>query len=105
MLYLVIDVFLLEFLKKLSWPVRLQILTKFNYFHFENLIKKSFYFQAERYLDRKSQQIEDKLKKSSKKARKWYTNLIGDENGPKINELHIFMFSFVAGMALGVGSA
>lgn len=64
-----------------------------------------FYLQAERFVDRKSQQIEDKLKKGQKKARKWYANLIGDENGPKVNELHIFMLSFMAGMALGIGSA
>jgi FUN14 domain-containing protein 1 len=61
--------------------------------------------KAERFLDRKAQQVEDKLKKTEKKVKKWYSNLIGDENGPKINEFHIFVISFAAGVALGIGTA
>jgi FUN14 domain-containing protein 1 len=45
------------------------------------------------------------LKAKGKKAKKWYSNLIGDSNGPKLNELHIFVISFAAGVALGLGTA
>ena len=61
--------------------------------------------QADRYLDRKLDQAENLLKKKSKSAKKWYSKLIGDENGPKLNELHIFMLSFAAGVAIGIGTA
>lgn len=63
------------------------------------------YFQADRFIDRKLDQAESALKKKQKSARKWYSNLVGDEHGPKLNELHIFTISFIAGMALGVGTA
>lgn len=61
--------------------------------------------KADRYIDRKLNQAENLVKKKGKEARKWYTNLIGDDNGPKLNEFHIFTISFVAGVALGIGSA
>ncbi|KAL7028944.1 hypothetical protein ACKWTF_006046 [Chironomus riparius] len=61
--------------------------------------------KADRYLDRKLDQAENLLKKKGKSARKWYTQLVGDENGPKLNELHIFMLSFAAGVAIGIGTA
>jgi FUN14 domain-containing protein 1 len=50
-------------------------------------------------------QAEDLLKKKQKNAKKWYSNFVGDQNGPKLNELHIFAISFVAGVALGIGTA
>jgi FUN14 domain-containing protein 1 len=56
-------------------------------------------------LNRNADRVEDALRKKSKKVKSWYSNLIGDENGPHINELHIFMLSFAAGLALGLGSA
>lgn len=64
-------------------------------------------FQADRYLDRKLDQAEDLLKKKRKETKRWYSNLIGDSKGPnpKLNELHIFIVSFAAGVALGLGSA
>lgn len=61
--------------------------------------------KAERFVDRKLNQAEDTLKKKTKKAQKWYTNLIGDDTGCKINDLHIFVCAFAAGVALGVGTA
>ncbi len=57
--------------------------------------------QAERYVDRKLDQAESALKKKSQKAKKWYSALIGDENGPKINEFHIFLGAFVGGYFIG----
>jgi len=57
--------------------------------------------KAERYVDRKYDQAESLIKKKSKKARKWYSAFIGDENGPKINGLHLFLGAFVGGYILG----
>lgn len=57
--------------------------------------------KADRFVDRKLDQAESALKKKSKKIRKWYSGFIGDENGPKINELHIFLGAFVGGYILG----
>lgn len=59
-------------------------------------------FQAERFVDRKIDQAENAMKKGQKKANKWYTTLIGDETGPKINNLHIFLMSFTGGVAIGL---
>jgi FUN14 domain-containing protein 1 len=56
-------------------------------------------------VDRKLDQAEGLLKQKQKKAQKWYHGFIGDENGPKINDLHIFLVSFAAGVALGVGTS
>ncbi|XP_058817950.1 FUN14 domain-containing protein 1 isoform X1 [Topomyia yanbarensis] len=61
--------------------------------------------KAERFVDRKLNQAEDVLKKKGKKAQKWYTNLIGDDTGCKLNDLHIFMCAFAAGVAIGIGTA
>lgn len=61
--------------------------------------------KAERYVDRKIDRAEDLIKRESKKAKKWYSNFIGDENGPKINDLHLFITAFVGGVALGIASA
>lgn len=62
-------------------------------------------FQAERYVDRQIDQAENVMKKGQKKAKKWYTGLIGDDSGPKINNLHIFLLSFTGGVAIGLASA
>ncbi|XP_039438900.1 FUN14 domain-containing protein 1 isoform X1 [Culex pipiens pallens] len=61
--------------------------------------------KAERFVDRKLNQAEDALKQKSKKAKKWYTNLIGDESGCKLNDLHVFVCAFAAGVAIGIGTA
>lgn len=58
--------------------------------------------QAERFLDRKLDNAEKKLKKSGKK---WYSTFIGNEKGVCFNDFHIFLGAFVAGVAFGVGSA
>lgn len=60
--------------------------------------------QADRFIDRKLDQAESLLKKKQKSAKKWYSNFIGDADGPKLNEFHIFLVSFVAGLAVGVGA-
>ncbi|CAG9855307.1 unnamed protein product [Phyllotreta striolata] len=53
--------------------------------------------RADRFVDRKLNQAEDVLKKGQKKAKKWYYG----ENG--ITEMQIFILSFTAGVAIGVG--
>lgn len=61
--------------------------------------------KADRFVDRKLDEAERVLKNKGKKAKKWYSNFIGDSSGPKLNEFHIFVISFAAGVALGVGTA
>lgn len=61
--------------------------------------------KAERFVDRKLNQAEDVLKKKQKRAKKWYASLIGDENGVRLNEMHVFAIAFAAGVAIGVGTA
>uniref|UniRef100_A0A1L8DUU5 Protein with signal anchor n=1 Tax=Nyssomyia neivai TaxID=330878 RepID=A0A1L8DUU5_9DIPT len=61
--------------------------------------------KAERYIDRKIGQAEDLLKHQQKKTRKWYSAFIGDENGCRLNDFHIFLGAFAAGVILGVGTA
>lgn len=56
-------------------------------------------------MDRKLDLAEDAMKKNHQKAKKWYSNLIGDEKGPKINNLHIFLLSFTGGAAIGLACA
>lgn len=67
--------------------------------------EKTWVDKAERFVDRKLDRAEDLLKNKSKVAKKWYSKLIGDENGPKINDLHIFLTAFVGGVALGIATA
>jgi hypothetical protein len=61
--------------------------------------------QAERFVDRKLDQAEHLLKQKAKKTKKWYSNLIGDDEGVKLNDFHVFLVSFAAGVALGVGTS
>ncbi|EDW13555.1 FUN14 domain-containing protein 1 [Drosophila mojavensis] len=61
--------------------------------------------KTERFLDRKLDKAENHLKRRATKVRKWYDKYIGDEDGPKINELHIFLTAFIGGIAFGVATA
>lgn len=62
------------------------------------------YLQTERFVDNKLDKAESLLTRNSKKAAKWYSKLIGDEEGPKVNDLHIFLASFFGGVALGIAT-
>lgn len=62
------------------------------------------FFQTEKFLDRKLDKAENHLKGRATKVRKWYAKYIGDEEGPKINDLHIFLTAFLGGIALGVAT-
>ncbi|XP_076261368.1 FUN14 domain-containing protein 1-like isoform X1 [Rhynchophorus ferrugineus] len=59
--------------------------------------------KAERFVDRKINQAEDKLKKNQKKAKNWFSRFSGEEC--KLQDVHIFIMSFAAGIAIGIGSA
>ncbi|XP_034129324.1 FUN14 domain-containing protein 2 [Drosophila guanche] len=60
--------------------------------------------KTERFVDDKMVKAESLLKNKGKKVKKWYTKLIGDEDGPKVNELHIFTAAFFGGVALGIAT-
>lgn len=62
-------------------------------------------FQAERYVDRAIATAEDTVNKKRKQAKNWYASFLGDNDGPKINDFHIFLLSFAAGVSLGIGTA
>lgn len=55
----------------------------------------------ERFVDRKLDKAEELMKKKEIKAKKWYSNVTGDDHY-QATESHVFMASFVAGMALGL---
>lgn len=52
-------------------------------------------------MDRKLDKAEDLLKKKEVKAKRWYNNFTGDDHY-RATETHVFLASFVAGMALGL---
>ncbi|EDW88769.1 FUN14 domain-containing protein 2 [Drosophila teissieri] len=66
--------------------------------------EKNWKDKTERYVDNQLDRAESLLTRNSKKVAKWYTKLIGDEEGPKVNDLHIFLASFFGGVALGIAT-
>lgn len=52
-------------------------------------------------MDRKLDKAEDLLKKKEVKAKSWYYNITGD-NTYRATETHVFLASFVVGMAIGL---
>ncbi|CAK1601988.1 unnamed protein product [Parnassius mnemosyne] len=54
-----------------------------------------------RFVDRKIDKAEDLIKKKEKKAKRWFNNFTGDDHY-KATETHVFLASFVAGMAVGL---
>lgn len=69
-----------------------------------NMVFKYSKIQTERYVDNQLDKAESLLTRKGKKVAKWYTKLIGDEEGPKVNDLHIFLASFFGGVALGIAT-
>lgn len=70
--------------------------------HGETKVMQSYLlFQAERFVDRKLDKAEELLKKKEVKAKKWYNNFV-DDGQYRATESHVFLASFVAGMALGM---
>ncbi|KAG8229706.1 hypothetical protein J437_LFUL009831 [Ladona fulva] len=64
----------------------------------------SFHAKAERYIDRKLDRAEALLKQQERRARrKWY-HVFGGEEPFETREIHVFLVSYFAGLALGVGT-
>ncbi|XP_045777126.1 FUN14 domain-containing protein 1A-like isoform X1 [Maniola jurtina] len=57
--------------------------------------------KVERFVDRKLDKAEGLLKKKEHKVKHWYNNFIGDDQY-HATETHVFLASFVAGMAIGL---
>lgn len=52
-------------------------------------------------MDRKLDKAEDLIKKKEVKAKRWVNNITGGEHY-RATESHVFLASFVAGMAIGL---
>jgi len=57
--------------------------------------------KVERFVDRKLDKAEDAIKNKQLKAKKWYHSVAGDEYY-RATETHVFLASFVAGLAMGL---
>ncbi|KAF2880488.1 hypothetical protein ILUMI_25695 [Ignelater luminosus] len=64
-----------------------------------NLVDK-----MERYVDRKLDKAEEVVKDRKAKAKRWYSSVTGNNDG-KLKEIHIFLMSFAAGVALGIATS
>lgn len=65
------------------------------------IMNASILLQVERFVDRKLDKAEELLKKKEHKAKRWYSDFSKDDHY-RATETHVFMASFVAGMALGL---
>ncbi|KDR16193.1 hypothetical protein L798_09609, partial [Zootermopsis nevadensis] len=59
---------------------------------------------VERYVDHKLDKAEDTLKRSERKAKRWYHTFINGEKPYQVKEIHIFLAAFSAGVAIGIAS-
>ncbi|XP_070172796.1 FUN14 domain-containing protein 2 isoform X1 [Polyergus mexicanus] len=64
-----------------------------------------FMDKVERYVDRKLDKAEQLLKQGENRTRRWYHALIGEDDIFQPKEIHFFLVSFVAGVALGIATA
>lgn len=61
-------------------------------------------FQMERYVDKKLDKAGQLLKNGESRTKRWYQSICGDDTfRPK--EIHFFLGSFAAGVALGVATS
>jgi len=60
--------------------------------------------QVERCIDKKLDKAERLLKQGKARTRRWYHTLIGEDDF-QLKEIHFFLVSFAAGVAIGIGSA
>lgn len=63
-----------------------------------------FLLQMERYVDRKLDQVDSLVSAKEKKARGWFQSKVKG-SGYELQEIHIFVLSFAAGVAFGLASA
>lgn len=59
-------------------------------------------FQVGRYVDKKLDKAEDFLTKKERKTKRWFNRLSGDEDEFTFEEIHVFLASYVVGIALGM---
>jgi FUN14 domain-containing protein 1 len=59
-------------------------------------------FQVGRYVDKKLDKAEDLLRKKERKAKRWFNRLAGDEDEFVFEEIHVFLVSYLIGLALGI---
>lgn len=64
-----------------------------------------WFFQAERFIERKVDQAEKNIKKQGNKAKRWYSGLLGEESKCQLTDAQIFIISFVGGLALGMATS
>lgn len=55
-----------------------------------------------RYVDRKLDKAETIYKRKEQKAKKWFNKLTDDEDDIVFQDIHVFMASFLAGLAMGM---
>ncbi|KAK5639089.1 hypothetical protein RI129_011581 [Pyrocoelia pectoralis] len=60
--------------------------------------------KVEDYVDRKADQVESLVKDRKKAAKGWYSSITGIPNH-KLREIHVFLISFAAGIAIGIGTS
>lgn len=58
--------------------------------------------QMERYVDKKLDKAENLLRKKERKAKRWFNRLSGDEDDIVFEEIHVFLASYLIGIALGM---
>uniref|UniRef100_A0A8D8UPU4 FUN14 domain-containing protein 1B n=1 Tax=Cacopsylla melanoneura TaxID=428564 RepID=A0A8D8UPU4_9HEMI len=58
--------------------------------------------KVERYVDKKMDKAETLLKKKERKAKRWFYRNMCDEEPIIFEEFHVFLASFVAGLAFGM---
>ncbi|XP_067008437.1 FUN14 domain-containing protein 1 [Anabrus simplex] len=61
--------------------------------------------KAEKYIDRKVDKAEELLKKTQRKGRRWYHSVVDGDDYFQVKEIHIFLASFVVGLAVGMVTA
>lgn len=59
-------------------------------------------FQMERYVDKKLDKAENLLRKKERKAKRWFNRLSGDEDEFIFQEIHVFLASYLVGVAVGI---
>lgn len=61
-----------------------------------------FFFQVEKYVDRKLDKAETLLKKKERKAKMWFNKMTNNDDDIIFHEIHVFMASFLAGITMGI---
>ncbi|KAF2904707.1 hypothetical protein ILUMI_01460 [Ignelater luminosus] len=67
--------------------------------HGPNLVDK-----MKRYVDRKLDKAEELVKDRKSKVKRWYYSIMGNTDG-ELEEIHVFLVSFAAGVVLGTATS